>query len=193
MRRLDVSKDPVVMLGALGRRQGGGVDLKITETEIFIALTHEKTCWKPARTQLVCDGAMARNSARRPGQRRLRRGVESRAPGARPEIQRHYVEAGADCLITNTFGGSRLMLKRMATLSLLAINLAGARIAREAFGGREGFVLATRPARRDSRTYGDLPANERRRLTKNKPRAGRAGVDAVIIETQTARRTWRGD
>ena len=27
-------------------------------------------------------------------------------------IQRRYVEAGADCLITNTFGGSRIMLAR---------------------------------------------------------------------------------
>ena len=28
------------------------------------------------------------------------------------EIQRRYVEAGSDCLITNTFGGSRIMLER---------------------------------------------------------------------------------
>src|ERR1035441_6211454 len=27
-------------------------------------------------------------------------------------IQRRYVEAGSDCLITNTFGGSRIMLSR---------------------------------------------------------------------------------
>ena len=58
------------------------------------------------------------------------------------KIQRSYVEAGADCLITNTFGGSRLMLKRHGHVEdLRAINQAGARLAREAFGGREGFVL----------------------------------------------------
>ena len=27
-------------------------------------------------------------------------------------IQRRYVEAGSECLITNTFGGSRIMLTR---------------------------------------------------------------------------------
>ncbi len=27
-------------------------------------------------------------------------------------IQRRYAEAGSDCLITNTFGGSRIMLNR---------------------------------------------------------------------------------
>src|SRR5918911_2747297 len=27
-------------------------------------------------------------------------------------IQRRYVEAGSDCLLTNTFGGSRIMLNR---------------------------------------------------------------------------------
>src|SRR5947207_15679389 len=57
-------------------------------------------------------------------------------------IQRRYAEAGADCIITNTFGGSRLMLRRHGhEAELEAINRAGARITREAFGGRPGFVL----------------------------------------------------
>ena len=39
MRRLDVSKDPVVMLNAAlaGSGQGRGVELKITDTEILLA------------------------------------------------------------------------------------------------------------------------------------------------------------
>src|ERR1051326_827680 len=57
-------------------------------------------------------------------------------------IQRRYADAGADCIITNTFGGSRLMLKRHGHAEdLSAINAAGARIAREAFNGRVGYVL----------------------------------------------------
>src|SRR5947209_16833922 len=57
-------------------------------------------------------------------------------------IQRRYVEAGADCVITNTFGGSRIMLTRHGHGDeLRAINQAGVRIAREAFGDREGYVL----------------------------------------------------
>ena len=42
-------------------------------------------------------------------------------------IQRRYAEAGADCIITNTFGGSRLMLRRHGHEAQLAeINRAGA-------------------------------------------------------------------
>src|SRR3954464_3114061 len=54
-------------------------------------------------------------------------------------IQRRYVEAGADCIITNPFGGSPLMLKRHGHAEdLREINKAGVRIARDAFGNRLG-------------------------------------------------------
>src|SRR2546430_2144310 len=90
--------------------------------------------------RLVCDGAM--------GTQLMLAGLESGDCGelwnlTHPErvlaIQRRYVEAGADCLITNTFGGSRIMLNRHGHADdLRAINQAGVRIAREAFGSREG-------------------------------------------------------
>ena len=93
--------------------------------------------------RLVCDGAM--------GTQLMLAGLANGDCGeawnlSHPErvlqIQRSYVEAGTDCLITNTFGGSRLMLKRHGHVEhLREINQAGARIAREAFGDREGFVL----------------------------------------------------
>src|SRR4051812_13644793 len=57
-------------------------------------------------------------------------------------IQRRHAEAGADCLITITFGGSRIMLNRHgASGQAAAINRAAVAIAREAFNGREGYVL----------------------------------------------------
>src|SRR4029079_4165771 len=90
--------------------------------------------------RLVCDGAM--------GTQLMLAGLANGDCGeawnlSRPErvlkIQRNYAEAGADCLITNTFGGSRLMLKRHGQAEdLHAIKQAGARIAREAFGDRLG-------------------------------------------------------
>src|ERR1041385_3253094 len=56
-------------------------------------------------------------------------------------IQRRYAEAGSDCIITNTFGGSRIMLNRHGNAGKVkAINQAGVAIAREAFGSREGYV-----------------------------------------------------
>src|SRR5213592_4102272 len=57
-------------------------------------------------------------------------------------IQRRYVEAGSDCLLTNTFGGSRIMLNRHGHADdVAAINGAAVAIARDAFGGRPGYVI----------------------------------------------------
>jgi 5-methyltetrahydrofolate--homocysteine methyltransferase len=103
-------------------------------------------------------------------------------------IQRRYVEAGADCLITNTFGGSRIMLRRHGHESELAeINKAGVRIAREAFGGRPGFVLGDLgPLGALLEPYGDLSAEDALAAYAEQARAlVEAGADAIIIETQT--------
>src|SRR3954465_6133601 len=56
-------------------------------------------------------------------------------------IQRRYVQAGSDCLLTNTFGGSRIMLNRHGHAGeARSINQAAVEIAREAFGDREDFL-----------------------------------------------------
>ena len=140
--------------------------------------------------RLVCDGAM--------GTQLMLAGLANGDCGeawnlTHPErvlkIQRNYVEAGADCLITNTFGGSRLMLKRHGHVDdLRAINQAGARLAREAFGGRDGFVLGDLgPLGGILEPYGDLSQDEARAAYEEQARAlVEAGVDAIIIETQTS-------
>src|SRR5437016_11675718 len=52
-------------------------------------------------------------------------------------IQRRYADAGSDCILTNTFGGSRIMLNRHGNAGrMAAINQAGVEIARQAFGAR---------------------------------------------------------
>src|SRR5580658_7855991 len=109
--------------------------------------------------RLVCDGAM--------GTQLMLAGLENGSCGelwnlTQPErvlaIQRRYAEAGADCLITNTFGGSRITLKRHGVAKdVRAINVAAARIAREALGGREGYVLGDiGPVGAILEPYGDL-------------------------------------
>jgi len=140
--------------------------------------------------RLVCDGAM--------GTQLMLAGLANGECGeawnlTQPErvlkIQRNYVDAGADCLITNTFGGSRLMLKRHGHADdLRAVNSAGARLAREAFAGREGFVLGDLgPLGAILEPYGDLSQEEARAAYEEQARAlVEAGVDAVIIETQTS-------
>jgi 5-methyltetrahydrofolate--homocysteine methyltransferase len=142
------------------------------------------------KRRLVCDGAM--------GTQLMLAGLESGACGemwnlTHPErvlaIQKRYVEAGTDCLITNTFGGSRIVLKRHgADKDVREINQAGARIAREAFGGREGYVLGDiGPLGAILEPYGELPEADARVALEEQARAlVDAGVDAIIVETQTS-------
>lgn len=104
-------------------------------------------------------------------------------------IQRRYVEAGADCIITNTFGGSRRMLQRHGHADdLQAINRAGVQIARQAFGDREGYVLGDLgPLGAILEPYGDLPqADALAAYTEQATALVDAGADALIIETQTS-------
>jgi 5-methyltetrahydrofolate--homocysteine methyltransferase len=140
--------------------------------------------------RLVCDGAM--------GTQLMLAGLESGSCGelwnlTHPDrvlaIQRRYAEAGADCLITNTFGGSRIVLGRHGVAKdVRAINQAGARIAREAFDGREGYVLGDiGPLGAILEPYGDLSqADARAALDEQAIALVEAGVDAIIIETQTS-------
>lgn len=139
--------------------------------------------------RLVGDGAM--------GTQLFLAGLESGACGeawnlTHPErvlaIQKRYADAGADCIITNTFGGSRIMLRRHGhEKDLAAINAAGARITREAFGGREGYVLGdVGPLGALLEPYGDLSEADALAALKEQCAALVAGgVDAIIIETQT--------
>jgi 5-methyltetrahydrofolate--homocysteine methyltransferase len=140
--------------------------------------------------RLVCDGAM--------GTQLMLAGLEAGGCGeywniSHPErvleIQRRYVEAGADCLITNTFGGSLIMLRRHGHENeLREINQAGVRIAREAFGDREGYVLGDiGPLGAILEPYGDLPVTDARDAYGEQASAlVDAGADAIIIETQTS-------
>jgi len=104
-------------------------------------------------------------------------------------IQRRYAEAGADCIITNTFGGSRIMLNRHSRGGDAAeINRAGVRIAREAFGARPGFVIGDiGPFGGLLEPYGDFTERQVRDAFHEQARAlVEAGADAVIVETQTS-------
>jgi len=104
-------------------------------------------------------------------------------------IQRRYVEAGSDCLITNTFGGSRIMLNRHSEANHVAeVNKAGVEIARQAFNGKDGYVLG------DIGPFGGLlqpfgeftEAQVRSAFEEQATALVDAGADAIIIETQTS-------
>ncbi|AHG92967.1 homocysteine S-methyltransferase (plasmid) [Gemmatirosa kalamazoonensis] len=106
-------------------------------------------------------------------------------------IQRRYVEAGSDCLLTNTFGGSRIMLNRHgASGDVDAINRAAVEIAREAFtsAGREGWVIGdVGPFGGLMEPYGEFTEAEVRDAFAEQAAAlVNAGADAIIVETQTS-------
>jgi 5-methyltetrahydrofolate--homocysteine methyltransferase len=140
--------------------------------------------------RLVCDGAM--------GTQLMLAGLEPGGCGELwnltnedriLEIQHRYVQAGADCLITNTFGASRTMLERHGHADKVdAINRAGVRIARKAFGDVDGYVLGDiGPLGAILEPYGDFPQETARAVYEEQARAlVEAGADAIIIETQTS-------
>ena len=103
-------------------------------------------------------------------------------------IQRQYVEAGADCLTTNTFGASRIMLKRHGCDDVSGVNRRGVEIARQAFGNRQGFVLGNiGPFGGLMEPHGDIAEGVVRDAFEEQAESlVSAGVDAIIIETQTS-------
>jgi 5-methyltetrahydrofolate--homocysteine methyltransferase len=104
-------------------------------------------------------------------------------------IQRRYVEAGSDCLITNTFGGSRIMLNRHhQTDHVTEINKAGVEIARQAFNGKDGYVIGdVGPFGGLLEPFGDFTEAQVQSAFEEQAAAlVEAGADAIIIETQTS-------
>jgi 5-methyltetrahydrofolate--homocysteine methyltransferase len=143
-----------------------------------------------ARRPLLADGAM--------GTQLMFAGLEQGSCGeawnlTHPEkvlaIQRRYAEAGSDCILTNTFGGSRIMLNRHGNADDVArINQAAVAIVREAFGTREGFVIGDiGPFGGLIEPYGDFSeADVLGAFTEQARALVDAGADAIIIETQTS-------
>jgi 5-methyltetrahydrofolate--homocysteine methyltransferase len=104
-------------------------------------------------------------------------------------IQRRYAEAGSDCILTNTFGGSRIMLNRHSNADkVVDINAAAVHIAREAFNGRSGYVIGDiGPFGGLLEPYGDFSEADVGAAFREQAKAlVDAGADAIIIETQTS-------
>jgi 5-methyltetrahydrofolate--homocysteine methyltransferase len=104
-------------------------------------------------------------------------------------IQRRYVEAGSECIITNTFGGSRIMLNRHSEADhVVEVNKAGVEIARQAFHGKDGYVLGDiGPFGGLLEPFGDFTVSQVQSAFEEQAAAlVDAGADAIIVETQTS-------
>jgi len=104
-------------------------------------------------------------------------------------IQKKYVAAGSDCLMTQTFGASSINLARHGlAASVEAINRAGVEIARRAIGDRPGYILGDiGPFGGLLKPFGNVtPEQARAAFHQQAAALVAAGVDAIIIETQTS-------
>lgn len=141
-----------------------------------------------ARHLFVADGAM--------GTLLMERGLR---PGecpeewnlARPdvlrEIARLYLDAGAEILHANSFGGSSLKLERHGLAGRMTeINAAAVRIVREASQGRAIVAASVGPTGRTLRPYGDTDPGIVRASFAGQIAALRdAGAELITIETMT--------
>ena len=103
-------------------------------------------------------------------------------------IQRAYVEAGADFLLTNTFGGNRISLRRHGLDEQIeAFNAAAVENARAA-GGPETLVLGDiGPTGALPEPFGDCSENDFFEAFLDQAKAlCAAGVDALAIQTITS-------
>ncbi len=107
------------------------------------------------------------------------------APDTVREIHAEYAKAGAEILETNTFGANRVRLAGFGLAEKLeAINLAGARLAREAAGHRAYVAGSVGPLGTHIEPMGPTSFAEARAIFLQQAEAlVEGGVDLLILET----------
>ena len=137
---------------------------------------------------LICDGAMGTmlHAAGNSLDRALTE-LNLSNPGLVSTIHDSYLSAGADVILTNTFGASRLRLAEQGFGDLVTeINQAGAQLARRArdAAGRPVFVAGSvGPAVTPSLRRRLERAERVEALREQIEVLDRSGVDAIILET----------
>lgn len=108
-------------------------------------------------------------------------------PEAIRALHQAYVEAGADLILSNTFGGSRLRLEKAGLGGRVReINLAAVRLARDVAGKKVLVLGDIGPTGRMLKPLGDLAIEEARASFAEQAAAlADGGVDAIIIETMS--------
>lgn len=135
---------------------------------------------------LVLDGAM--------GTMLQERGLK---PGSSPEemnltapevvadVHREYLEAGADIIVTNTFGGSSAKLSHFGLAErVYEINAKGVALAREAAGNSAYVAASMGPTGRFVEPVGDCSFDEMRAIFREQALPLiEAGADLITLET----------
>ncbi len=137
---------------------------------------------------LLCDGAMGtmlQSSALQVGQ--CPELLNIRSPQTVSAVHRAYVEAGADIIETNTFGGNRIKLSSFGIDDQTEkINARAVRIALEAADGRALVGASIGPTGRFLNPVGDLDFSEAFDVFRQQANALiEAGADLILLETFT--------
>jgi methionine synthase I (cobalamin-dependent) len=102
------------------------------------------------------------------------------------EVHRQYLEAGADIIETNTFGGNGYKLRGVTAREIREINMAGSRLAREAAGSRALVAGSMGPTGCLLVPWGELSFAEAMQAYILQAEALVAGgADFLLIETMT--------
>jgi len=102
------------------------------------------------------------------------------------EVTREYLDAGADVLLTNSFGANRFRLEPHGLSDRVAeINRAAAALAREVTAGRAVVAGDIGPTARFL-ALGEVTADELYRVFAEQAAAlGESGVDWIVVESMT--------
>jgi methionine synthase I (cobalamin-dependent) len=109
-------------------------------------------------------------------------------PAAVRTLVAQYIDAGSNLVYTNTFGASRVHLRRGGREEELeAINRTAAQLAREAVAGRAVFLAGSiGPTGEMLEPYGEFSPDEARQsFAEQAALLAAAGVDALVCETFT--------
>jgi 5-methyltetrahydrofolate--homocysteine methyltransferase len=103
------------------------------------------------------------------------------------DIAKMYVDAGADIVMTDSFGGSRFKLEHYGLAGRVSeLNEAAARLSREAIRD-QGYVMASVGSTGKLLMMGDVTEEELYDAFKEQMVAlERGGADAVVVETMSA-------
>jgi 5-methyltetrahydrofolate--homocysteine methyltransferase len=138
---------------------------------------------------IICDGAMGTELQRRG----LGRGVTPDSwnitnPDKVKEVHKAYIQAGAQAILTNTFGANSMRLSEDSEYSVQQLNQAGVANARDCAGEDVLVFGDIGPTGREDQLppYGTQPEQDFYNAFKEQALAlARAGVDAIMVETMS--------
>ncbi len=138
---------------------------------------------------IICDGAMGTELQKRG----LGKGITPDSwnitnPEQVKDVHNSYIQAGADAILTNTFGANQARIGKESKYTVRELNLAGVKLARECAGDKVLVFGDIGPTGWEDQIppYGNLSEDVFYEIFAEQAKAlAEGGVDAIIIETMS--------